>query len=192
MGIGADSQAMLRELCQKLPPGFSVCELGDQLIATKRINKPGRLWDRGPAEPFYRKLGCGEYVTIDGNGKATVLADLNLPLPDKLGPFDLVTNFGTTEHVFDQAQCWRTIHELTKAGGYIAFEQPSQGYEDHGLYNLHPGLIKDIAYANGYTFEHFETPDTPRGKLIRAVMRKPDDREFATPQQGKYRKKLKV
>jgi SAM-dependent methyltransferase len=193
MGIGKDSQALLANIATRLKPGFSVCELGDQLIATKK-NPPGspRKFERGPAEPFYRSLGCGEYVTIDANGNATILADLNLPLDPMPGPFDLVTNWGTTEHVFDFAQCWETLHDLTRAGGFLVFEQPSQGYLDHGLYCPQPTLFRDIARHNGYEIAHFDTPKTDRGMLVRAAFRKLLDQPFQTPTQGRYKTRLKV
>lgn len=200
MGIGAVPQQLLRDLAKKLPAGFSVCELGDQEYAVKPKRDKPKSWERAPAEAFYRSLGCGTYITLDANGKATWIADLNKPLFDHFWQdeetpdygFDLVTNWGTTEHVFDQAQCWRTIHDLTKVGGYIAGEQPFIGYKDHGFYSIHPTLIKDVAAVNGYEIEHLSTPEMERGTLVRYILQRTAPWEFRVPQQGKYQKHLKV
>lgn len=191
MGIGAIPQQLLRKLAAKLPQGFSVCELGNQMYATKPKKKRLGSWERAPAHEFYLKLGCTAYVTIDGNGKATILADLNCPLPSP-GEFDLVTDFGTSEHVFDQAQCWRTKHQLTKVGGYMAGEHPYIGYPSHGFYSMHPCLFHDLARANSYTIEFLDEPRMPRGLLVRYILRRNNGEPFRVPNQGKYRKRLKV
>jgi SAM-dependent methyltransferase len=181
VGILAEPAQFVREL--KLPKKFSICELGDQWVT---YLKPHVL-----AEEFFRTMGCGKYVSIDANGKGTLSADLNRPLP-AMGQFDLVTDFGTGEHIFNQAQVWRTVHELTKPSGYIAFDRPSQGYEGHCFYNTHETLFRDIAAANEYEIVRLERGFTTRGELIRGVFRKGPERKFQTPQQGRYLKSLKI
>lgn len=188
MGIGAVPAQILREFQPNFPAAFSVCELGDQLYRAE-----GR---RDPAEGFWRSLGCARYETIDANGHASVLADLNLPLPadvlERLGTFDVVTDFGTSEHVFDNAQCWRTMYALTKPGGFIVLESPHQGYLDHGLINIQPTRVKDIARANGMTVHVLRVDPMERGQLIRAILERKADAPWVTPTQGRYRKSLKL
>lgn len=184
MGILKEPVAFMKAL--KLPSGFSVCELGDQKL--KIMSPPS------PAEAFYRQIGCGRYVSIDGNGHGTVKADLNLPLTGlKLGTFDLVTDFGTGEHIFDQAQVWRTLHDLTRPGGFIVFDRPSQGYEEHGFYLTHECVYLDLAAANGYTVIAFAKGLRHAGVLIRGVFRRPVPAlAFCIPQQGRYRASLRL
>lgn len=181
MGILREPAAFVKKL--PLPAGFSVCELGDQWLT---YTAPHML-----AADWYRERGCGRYESIDGNGKGTLTADLNEPLDRGIGQFDLVTDFGTGEHIFDQAQVWRTIHALTKAGGFIAFDRPSQGYPEHCFYNVHECLFRDLAEANGYEVLRLVRGETSRGELIRGVFRKIGDEPFQVPQQGRYRKALK-
>jgi len=165
----------------QLPKGFSVCELGDQGMCGTA---------RQLAKDWYLQLGCGRYVSIDGNGRGTLTADLNLPV--KLDPFDLVTDFGTGEHIFDQAQVWRTLHDLTKRGGHIAFDRPAQGYQKHCYYLVNDCLFHDIADANGYDFIWMERQTMPRGELVRGCYRKMNDAPFRIPQQGRYRSSLVI
>lgn len=93
---------------------------------------------------------CTHYRAIDLNGTDAAWAhDLNLPVPVDES-FDVVTNFGTSEHVFDQAQLFRSMHALTRPGGLMLHAVPAQGGPDHGFYNYHPTFFHDLAAANGY------------------------------------------
>lgn len=182
MGILKEPADMVRAL--RLPKGFSVCELGDQMVSGKVAT---------PAVEFYRSLGCGRYEAIDGNGRGTLIADLNLAIYAAHfdGGFDLVTDFGTGEHIFDQAQVWRTLHDLTKVGGFIAFDRPAQGYPAHCFYLVTESWCRDIAAANNYRVVRLELGTTPRGQLWRGVFQRTDRRMFKIPQQGRYAASLK-
>lgn len=182
MGILREPAAFVEGL--KLPKGFTVCELGDQYLTHV---SPHEL-----AEAWYKRLGCRKYVSIDGNGRGTYTHDLNQKLPKPWKPFDLVTDFGTGEHIFDQAQVWRTIHALTKVGGHIAFDRPTSGYPGHCFYLSDEGLFSDIAQANRYDVIRLERATTPRGTLMRGVFKRTTKDKFQTPQQGRYHKCLTV
>jgi len=88
-----------------------------------------------------------------------VLFDLNFhDLPARfVGAFNLVTNFGTTEHVFDQVRAFRVIHEATKSGGIVYHDLPMSGYFSHGYFNYTPLFFCQLAAANDYEilFEHY-------------------------------------
>lgn len=182
MGILREPAAFIEAL--PLPSGFDVCEFGDQYLTHV---SPHEL-----AEQWYRRLGCSRYVSIDGNGRGSVTRDLNKKLPPTIKPFDLVTDFGTGEHIFDQGQVWRTLHLLTKVGGFIAFDRPTSGYPGHGFYLCDEGLFRDIAAANGYEVIQLEPATTKRGTLMRGVFRKRVKAKFQNPQQGRYHKCLTV
>lgn len=185
MGILNGPLQFIKEL--GLRPGFTVCELGDQWITH---GTPHRL-----AQAFYEQdMKASRYVSIDGNGRGTYTHDLNLPLPKGFGQFDLVTDFGTGEHIFNQAQVWKTIHYLTRLGGYIVFDRPTQGYNGgggHCYYNSHECLFTDIAAANEYEVLKLEHTHTSRGELFRGVFRRTTKGKFVTPQQGRYKKLLR-
>lgn len=182
MGILAEPAQFVRDL--KLRKGFSVCELGDQWITHET---PHRL-----ASAFYKELGAKYYESIDGNGRGTITYDLNTKWTQTLGPFDLVTDFGTGEHIFNQAQVWRTLHELTKKDGYIVFDRPTSGYPGHCFYHIQETLLTDLAAANDYQVVRLEHAETVRGTLIRGVFKKMLAHRFVTPQQGRYQKALVI
>lgn len=103
------------------------------------------------AKLFYEiLLGEHRYRAIDLHGtEIAEKCDLNLPLPfDE--QFDIVTNFGTAEHVFDVRQVFESIHRHTRPGGFMLHALPNQGCYDHGLFNFQPTFVFDLAHANGY------------------------------------------
>lgn len=188
----------LREI-KALPKRFSVLELGDQFVTA--------VTPKYLAREFYKSVGCGRYVSIDGNAmNGSLLFDLNIPTSKQLGvrssgdldaltsQYDLVTDFGTGEHIFDQAAVWRTIHEFAKPGGHVVFDRPCVGYEQHCYYLIKEELVRDLAAANGYHVVGLSFRDTTRGRLIRGVLRLPEGpkAKFVVPQQGRYKSILKV
>jgi SAM-dependent methyltransferase len=102
---------------------------------------------------------CGiRYLSFDiAEGYATQVFDLNSQsVPPRLaGTFDVVLNFGTTEHVLDQANAMRVIHDATKVGGHIVHEVPSQGWISHGFFCYTLRFFFDLAGYNEYEVIEF-------------------------------------
>lgn len=191
MGITFEAQKLVKEL--DLPDSFSVCELGNQMYSIMRGMKITKV----PAIGFWKKLGCGRYESIDLNGKATKLVDLNQPIPPQiqyeLDRFDIVTNFGTSEHCFNLAQVWKTIHDLTKIGGYIATEQPMQGWQDHGFVNVQPNMIRALCFANDYELLKLNIRRIKgNSSSFIAIMKVTKQDVFKYPIQGRYEAQLKA
>jgi hypothetical protein len=91
-------------------------------------------------------------------GEFTILADLNtFQVPAVIrGSYHLITNHGTTEHVADQINCFRVIHDYAAVGATMVHAVPFTGYFNHGLYNYHPLFFVFLAHANGYEIERLE------------------------------------
>ena len=93
------------------------------------------------------------YHAIDiADGYGTTILDLNHePAPQKfIGAFDLVVNFGTTEHLLNQYNAFKVIHDATKVGGYIVHSLPCVGYSNHGYLTYTPRCMFDLAGYNEY------------------------------------------
>lgn len=103
------------------------------------------------ARAFYRHLlGVNYYETIDLHGtKAARRINLNRPF-DPERQFDVVLNFGTTEHVFNQFEAFNTIHKLCAVGGFMVHGLPLSGGREHGFFNYHTTTFFDLCAANGY------------------------------------------
>src|ERR1700749_4780572 len=70
-----------------------------------------------------------DYMTIDiDNTPDSIPLDLNYDdVPSELRlSFDLVTNLGTTEHVANQLNAFKVIHDLTRVGGVMFHDVPAQ------------------------------------------------------------------
>ena len=94
-----------------------------------------------------------DYVSYDVcPGAKTELFDLNRQelAPAARGSFDVVLNFGTSEHVINQVNTFKTIHEALKPGGIAFHQSPSIGWVDHGYFCYHPRFYDDLRIANAY------------------------------------------
>lgn len=139
---------------------FKYASLDDNLIDKyPNINN----WPNQPrcsSKHFYRSLGFDEYKSIDINYNTSVNFqdnehdciehDLNKPFEDKtfFNKFDLVTDYGTCEHVFNVPECYRTMHKLVKPGGYIIITQTT--LKGHGFFLFDKPTFERIAAANNY------------------------------------------
>lgn len=103
---------------------------------------------------YYRALGFAAYRTIDVNARYNSLVmDLNRDLALHYGfreTFDLVTNNGTGEHIFNQSAVFSNAHALCKAGGLMLHVLPFVNYLNHGFFSYNPILFHDLAAANRY------------------------------------------
>lgn len=105
---------------------------------------------------YFEQLGFSKYLAIDLNTKMrAVVMDLNKDCRKEYNfteQFDLVTNNGTGEHIFDQKTVFENMHNMTKVGGIMLNVQPMIPWLNHGFYNFHPVLFRDLAYANNYAW----------------------------------------
>jgi Methyltransferase domain len=105
---------------------------------------------------FWHWLGF-QYAAIDIDGSpGSIPLDLNFDSipPEHTGKYNLVTNFGTTEHVVNQLNAFKIIHDLTAPNGVMIHEVPAQGMFNHGLVNYNPKFFWLLARSNGYKFIH--------------------------------------
>lgn len=136
----------------------------------------GRFPRRGSQRDFYSLFGAGSYHSIDRDDpRADFALDLNLPVPEGTGTYDVVTNFGTTEHVFNIGQAFASIHNLLKIGGLQLHAVQSYGYIDHGFYNFHPCAFLDVARANAYEIVDLLYIDNINVRGARPIQAEPFD-----------------
>jgi len=126
-------------------------------------------------QTFYSIFGGGSYRSLDlTDSRADYAYDLSFPLPD-IGKYDVVTNFGTTEHVFNIGQSFANIHNLLNVGGLQLHTLPAYGYIDHGFYNIHPCAYLDMARANEYEIVDFSYIDNINTRMARPIEDAPFD-----------------
>src|SRR5580704_19654760 len=104
------------------------------------------------AREFWTWLGFN-YASIDIDGSpGSIPLDLNYDeIPPQLnGRYALVTNFGTTEHVANQLQSFKIIHDLAAAGALMLHVLPAGGVLNHGLVSYNPKFFWLLGRSNGY------------------------------------------
>ena len=181
-------------------------------------NWPGQ--PRCSARFFYESLGIKDYHCMDTNGNhGSIVHDLNKPFEDKskFNKFDIVTDHGTTEHIFNIAECYKTMHNLTKPGGYMIVSTAALNSLNHAYFLFDESFIEGIAAANKYKVIynsyvlHFKANTKsgsayqfhiPKNKIlfnsidfaklsqvnIYGVLQKTTDEEFKIPYQGNLMK----
>jgi SAM-dependent methyltransferase len=174
MAINALQVAWLSRLAMKgiIRKGDSIIEFGPQdLICSRRAveihahlnpgwSKIDEIYDGEKPRPvkpaaFYELFGIAKYRSVDAtDARSDWLHDLNEPFraPEL---FDVATNFGTFEHVFNIAAAFRSIHDALRSGGVALHVLPAFADIDHGFFNIHPTTYFDLAAANGYEIEDF-------------------------------------
>ena len=82
----------------------------------------------------------------------TEIFDLNIQrLPEaKRNYFDIILNFGTTEHLINQLNAFEVMHDAMQLGGISYHQLPSVGWIDHGYFNYKGLFIDDLVKANDY------------------------------------------
>jgi SAM-dependent methyltransferase len=162
MGIGSGQASLLQVLAtgEGWKNVKSVCELGSQEPLANELTDLfaafGTSALNGPyaAQDLYEHLGVERYVSIDFNGEHGALKfDLNRNIRSEHyfdEVFDLVTNFGTSEHCFNQYEVFRNIHQLCRRGGYMLHTVPTQGWGRHCFFRYDANFFEDLAAANGY------------------------------------------
>jgi SAM-dependent methyltransferase len=101
---------------------------------------------------LYRAAGF-DYVSLDIVEAPYVFHfDLNNDqVPDSLkDKYDIVINTGTTEHVLNQLNTWKAIHDLAKPGGLVYSLFLMNGFGPHGLIRYCNRFVDLLAAANKY------------------------------------------
>lgn len=106
-----------------------------------------------PAKKYYKNRGILQHVSIDLNGKDGALKiDLGLPVPKVfIKRFDVITNYGTVEHINNQYQAFKNIHEMCKLNGTIINAFPMIGHwPGHCRYYYSELFVKKFAKSMKY------------------------------------------
>jgi hypothetical protein len=229
MGLGAGTIELYRQLklAGALDGITEVMELGSQDYWCPQVNLMNAYFrafgreiadpavlhatpaNQKPARLIYEGVGI-KYNCVDVDGRAgTIAMDLNLDVApaEHKGKYGLVTNHGTSEHLINQVNLFKVMHDFARTNGVLVHAVPFMGYVDHGFFSYHPNFFDALARYNSYEMigmwiglsSHLPSyipwsvdvleclSMSPKSTLlIIAVMRKIYDREFCVPFQGLY------
>lgn len=134
--------SLLREYGFWPPPGGEVTFLSELEKAKWRF------------DVFARALGAKNVSSMDVSDyeQATVIHDLNLPVPPTLHErYDLVIDGGTLEHVFNVPVAMENCMRMTKAGGHVVIITNINNLVGHGFYQFSPEFFfRTFARENGF------------------------------------------
>ena len=180
MGLGPDTLSLYRQL--KAVGAFDgitdVVELGSQGVwcSDRKLidalcadfGKPPMPEDQ--IAPYLQSSGTGHasarnlhtylghnYVCVDiDKNFGAITLDLNFDSvpPEWRARFDFVTNHGTTEHLLNQLNAFKVMHDLTKVGGLMLHAVPFT-HLNHGFFNYQPTFFEALARFNAYGVEGF-------------------------------------
>jgi hypothetical protein len=120
------------------------------------------------ARDFWTWLGF-DYTSVDiDRDSDSVRFDLNYDsVPRELaGKYCLVTNYGTTEHIANQLNAFKTIHDFATAGGVMIHHVPMQGMLGHGLIAYDMKFFWMLARSNAYHLVHVSVSTDGQSKSL--------------------------
>lgn len=157
-----------------------VAEVLNPYLHFKTMLELGNKRTKGKAWKHYFEAQGIQHTSVDLNGKDGSLR-LDLTEPLNLGKFEVVTNFGTTEHVLGQKAVWENIHN--SCGDTLICLTPSPGYWTwHGRYYPHPEFYTSFAELNGYKItKQFEHSRDNKRREIYVRMVKTSEKPYTHP-----------
>lgn len=183
MGITGFSFSLL-EKHGATKAGLKMLELGDQNIYFGP--EYGKF-----AKPLFIKLGL-EHTSLDlsSHEGGAVEFDLSKPSENKdlKNKFDVVTNFGTSEHISSLYNCLKNIHEFCKKGGLIFHENPKTGnWPGHGFHYFTEKFYLELADKMEYKIleigEHPAMGNQIDGWNIFCVLQKSKSTKFISEEE---------
>jgi SAM-dependent methyltransferase len=137
-------------------PRAMVCAIASRILgeseAQRRVSAAyeGDGFRRTHQADFYSIFGITKYDSLDPfDERSKYQYDLGAKVPI-FKKFDVITNFGTAEHVFNINNVFKTAYDLLPVGGVLLNVNPAHGDIDHGFYNLHPTLFRTLAAHSGF------------------------------------------
>jgi hypothetical protein len=163
-----------------LKPNIRILEFGDQTLWRGDCCGCSANWGEGHyVKDVFPKLRITS-LDISGRGGSLVV-DLSKPVPEYLlDKYDLITNFGTSEHVQNQYQLWKNVFDMLKLNGLIINDLPVKGsWPNHCKYYVtdttFSSMKQDFEIVEAH-MDHWQG----QGDLHLSVLKKIHDDEFKT------------
>jgi hypothetical protein len=84
-------------------------------------------------------------LDITGENRSTII-DLSKPIVSIQQRYELISNFGTSEHVSSQYQCWKNMHSLLDINGIVISEIPEKfSWKGHCKYYIDYAFFKSMS-----------------------------------------------
>ena len=147
LNVGTPVGAVI-SLIKKVKPDFDDSEIANGLpVNSFGVSYTYEMWRRCDLdylsyditeEPFSRVFDLN-FHTVPAEDRQTAT---------------ILTNIGTTEHIANQLNAFRTIHDLLKIGGVAIHSVPFTGMLNHCLINYHPKFFFSLVVNNRYKLRY--------------------------------------
>jgi hypothetical protein len=131
--------------------GLKMMELGNQFLY---LNPDSGIPHSSVAKYHFEKLGV-RHVSIDLNGQDGALVyDLGTKIlsHEWENSFDIVTDFGTIEHVYNVYEAFRNTHYFCREGGIMMHVLPmTMNWPGHGVSYFASETFSVLAQLIGYS-----------------------------------------
>ena len=165
-------------------------ELGSQRLVKKSFNDRS-IKKFENSKKYFQSFGM-EHVSFDINNKwESLYVDLSKVQEDWQGYFDILTNYGTTEHVRGgQYQAFKNVHNFVRVGGIMCHCNPMVGRIQlgHPVYDsvyYHEDFYQKLADLNGYEVIEMQVMkdlrrNKKKGGNITCILKKINDEPFCS------------
>jgi hypothetical protein len=125
----------------------------------------------GFCETLLTDLGFEHIDSIDNSSfeSASLIHNMNTPIPTHFKTYDLVLDLGTIEHIFNTPQVCENIINLLNIGGIYISVTPNNNFSGHGIYQFSPEFYLS-AFSKKYGMEvqelYIAQVNTPMDKWI--------------------------
>ncbi len=157
MGLETHALNLVRYISRQRPLGQVL------MIGRQELDLPAAVAQQYSLDPADRycenllgKLGAEVVHSLDVSDYegATIIRDLNSPFePERT--YDTVLDFGSLEHVFNQAVAFRNVANLARQGGLVCHVLPVNNLSGHGFWQYCSDLLYEI-YSVDNGFEETE------------------------------------
>ncbi|HAC15761.1 MAG TPA: hypothetical protein DCE78_07435 [Bacteroidetes bacterium] len=128
----------------------------DNLVAEHLLSRgiqppPDNVLKGYYSEQFFLWLGASTVMSMDFSDYegASIIHDLNLPIPNKLkDQYNFIFDGGTLEHVFNFPRAILSCIEMLKIGGVFLSVSVANNFLGHGFYQFSPELMWRIFGPN--------------------------------------------
>lgn len=173
MGIDLTAKKTLEFFIQSANLG-QVLMLGRQRI----YYKSRKYRYRSFGEEYLQDLGAVSVDSIDVSDyeEASYVADMNFPVKLKKS-YDTVIDFGTSEHIFNQAAVIKNIHSFLNDGGHVIHVVPANNACGHGLYQFSPEYYFSVYNQDtGFELEFCGVANTGKAEIFEVLRPDGDER----------------
>lgn len=159
--------------------GLKVLELGCQNLYNNE--NYGEV-----SNPYFKAKGQDiDSIDLEGCNDSSIV-NLDNPIDkDYINKYDVVTNFGTSEHCEDLYQTFKNIYDACRVGGIIVNENPKTGnWPGHGNHYLTTLFYKQYAQDMGLVIvdigEHAAMGNKNDGWNVFCVLKKSNKVKFVS------------